>query len=290
MLDFIANPIAGGKKGKKIKNAIEYIEATLRKKGIEYAIHLTEGIGSSRKITENLIKEGATTIVVIGGDGSLHEVLNGFTDFSNTALGVIPCGTGNDFAKALIIPENVEKSLDILLNGKPQFVDFMQMPTVRGLNIIGTGLDVEVLKRYAKSKRKTKLTYTTSLLKTFLSFDYSQFDAVLDGEKASYKSFIACVANGHCYGGGIPICPSANPFDNKLDFVAIKSMNKLKILRAFIKLKKGKILTLPQTTHKTMQEVKIVPTGNYTVNVDGELYDNIPFDIKIVSNKLRVIR
>lgn len=290
MIDFIANPLAGGKNGKKIKFAIDYIEKTLRKKGIEYAIHLTEGIGSSRQITADLIKNGATQIVVIGGDGSLHEVLNGITDFSNVALGLIPCGTGNDFAKAMKIPENVEQALDILLNGTPKFTDFMQMPTVRGLNIIGTGLDVEVLKRYARSKRRTKLTYTLSLIKTFFSFDYTEFDAEIDGEKSHHRSFIACVANGHCYGGGIRICPIANPTDKQLDFVAIKGMNKLKIAFAFIKLKKGKILSVPQATHKTMKQVKITPSKEYTVNVDGELYDNIPFEVQIVSDKLKFIR
>ena len=227
----------------------------------------------------------------MGGDGTLHEVLNGFSDFDRVSLGLIPCGTGNDFAAAAGIPEDPAKALDVILTHKPQFTDFMQTPSVRGMNIIGMGIDVDVLRRYEKAKRKTKLTYTLCLIKSLFKFDYIGFDAETDGgKKENYRSIIAAVANGHRYGGGIEICPPANPFDGKLDFVAMKEMKKLKLIGAFSKLKKGKVLSLPQAVHFNGTEIKITPKGDYTVNVDGQLYDNIPFEIKIVSNVLRMYR
>ena len=109
-------------------------------------------------------------------------------------------------------------------------------------------------------------------------------------EKKKYSSFIACVANGYCYGGGIPICPVADATDNKLDFVAVKGMSKLKIIGAFLKLKKGKVLQLKEATHINMEKIRIFPEGHYTVNVDGELYDDIPFEVEVVSNKLKLYR
>lgn len=290
MIDFIINPTAGGKNGKKIKRAVEIIKTRLKESNEDYVFHYTEKKGDAKKIAETLTSSGAKTVVVVGGDGTLHEVINGFTDFAKTALGIIPCGTGNDFAAALNIPADVNEAVNIILNGKPEFTDFMQMPTVRGLNVIGMGVDVEVLKRYAELKRKTKFGYTKCLIKTLFHLKMTEFSAEFNGNSKKYLSFIACVANGHRYGGGIPICPVANPADNKLDFVAIENIRGLKVLKAFLKLKKGKILTMKETTHNTMSEIKITANHPYTIQVDGELYENIPFEVKIVSDKLKIYR
>ena len=291
MIDFIINPLAGGKNGRKIKRALPIIEKKLKNEGTSYAFHYTEYSKHATEITKNLIESGATKIVVVGGDGTLHEVLNGFSDFNRVALGVIPCGTGNDFANAVKIPEDPLKALEIILQDNPQFTDFMQMPTVRGLNIIGMGLDVDVLRAYENCKKKTKLTYTMCLIKSLFKFGYSEFDIIADGKNAEhYRSIIACVANGHRYGGGIAICPPADPADKKLDFVAMKEIKGLKLIWAFLKLKKGKILTLPQAVHFNMQNIKIIPNGHYTVQVDGQLYEDIPFDVQIISNTLRFFR
>nr|MBO4518182.1 YegS/Rv2252/BmrU family lipid kinase [Clostridia bacterium] len=290
MLDFIVNPLAGGKKGKKIKRTLSVIENRLQACAIPYALHYTEYPRHATELTASLIENGATAIIAVGGDGTLHEVINGFSNFDRVAMGVIPCGTGNDFASAVNIPEDPIKALEIILQNKPQFTDFMQMPTVRGLNIIGMGLDVDVLRRYENCKKKTKLTYTTCLIKSLFKFGYSEFDVIADEKKEHYRSIIAAVANGHRYGGGIAICPPANPADKQLDFVAMKQIKGLKLIGAFLKLKKGKILTLPQAVHFTTQNIKIIPNGHYTVQVDGQLYEDIPFDVKIVSDTLRFFR
>lgn len=288
MLDFIVNPAAGGKDGTKIKRALPKIEKRLVERGVPYVIHMTKTPHHATALTDQLIKNGATDIVVVGGDGTLHEVINGFSSFDKVALGIIPCGTGNDYADALKIPSDPVDALDKILDGKPQYTDFMQMPTVRGLNIIGTGVDVDVLKRYAKCKKKTKFKYTLCLVKSLLNLKMTEFDAEMNGERKHYRSFIACVANGKCYGGGIPICPVADPSDKKLDFLAVTEVRGFKLISSFLKLKKGKIMEVAETLHDLTEEVKIYPEGNYTVNVDGELYDNIPFEVKVVSDTLRV--
>ena len=290
MLDLIINPIAGGKRGKKMLKNVALIENRLRERGAEFTLHFSSNKGDVTKLTKSLIESGATDIIAVGGDGTLHEVINGFSDFDKVSLGIIPCGTGNDFANALHLPLDVVKAVDVILDNTPKFTDFMQMPTVRGLNVIGMGIDVDVLKRYEKLKKKSKFGYTSSLIKTLCVFKCIKFDALFNGQDKSYYSFIACVANGNVFGGGIPICPTASPFDGKLDFIAVDAMNKLKIINAFIKLKKSKILTLKQTHHHNTEEVEIKVNCPYTVNVDGELYENIPFKVNVVSNTLRVYR
>ncbi len=290
MLDFIINPIAGGHHGKKILGALEKIQAHLIQKCIEFKVHFAGQPHHTTALTAKLIAEGATDIICVGGDGTLHQVINGFTNFENTNLGIIPCGTGNDFATALGLPKDPVEAIDLILNGTPKYTDFMQMPSVRGLNAIGMGIDVEVLKKYEKLKKKTKFGYTWCLIKTLFSFDYSDFDVEIDGEKTHYRSFIACVANGSMFGGGIPICPVATPTDNNLNFVAVKEMKRLQIIGAFLKLKKGKVLSLKQAVHKPIKQIKVTCNKPVTVNVDGELYENVPFEIEIVSDKLKLYR
>lgn len=290
MLDFIVNPAAGGQNGSKIKKVLVLLQERLKKRNVKYVIHLTDTPHHATELTRQLIQNGATDIIAVGGDGTLHEVINGFDNFENVSMGIIPCGTGNDFAIALNLPLDPAKALDLILDGTPKYTDFMQMPGVRGLNIIGMGIDVDVLKRYRALKKKTKFGYTKCLIKTLFKFEYSNFDAVINGEKTHYRSFVACVANGSMYGGGIPVCPIANPSDKSLDFVAVREISKLGIIGAFIKLKKGKILTLKQAHHEKMQSIKILTDKPVTINVDGELYDGIPFEVSIISDKLKVYR
>ncbi len=290
MLDFIINPIAGGKHGKKTRKTVAILEDTLRQKNIEYKLHITSYKGHAKNLTHSLIEKGATDIIVLGGDGTLHEVINGFDCFEKVNLGLIPCGTGNDFASALKIPLDPIKALEIILNESPKHVDFMQMKGVRGINIIGTGIDVDVLKKYQKLKKKNKFNYTGCLIKTLFNFEYTNFKAYIDRQEKEYRSFIACIANGNVYGGGIPICPNAIPTDNNLNFLAVKEMPRLKIIGAFLKLKRGKILKLKQTEHFTCKKIKIETEKPCTINVDGELYENMPLEVEIISNTLKMYR
>lgn len=290
MLDLIVNPIAGGKKGKKMRKALSLIQQKLNEYQIDFHMHFSEKKGHATAITKELIEKGSTNIIAVGGDGTLHEVINGFSNFDKVNLGIIPCGTGNDFASAINLPLDPEKAIDLIINNEPKYTDFMQMPTVRGLNIIGMGIDVDVLRKYESLKRKTKFGYTRALISTLFKFKPTNFNADFNGENRPYNSFVACIANGYRYGGGLQVCPVASPTDGVLDFVAVTGMNKIKLIGAFIKLKKGKVLTLKQAIHEKMENIKITTDLPYTVNVDGELYENIPFEVKIVKNTLKIYR
>lgn len=288
MLNFLINPQAGGKHGKKIKKTAKIIKDYLEKKGIEYTFYYTAKKGDATLIAKELSSKGAGNIIAVGGDGTLHEIINGFENFSKTTLGIIPCGTGNDFATALNIPFKVVDAIEVILKGQTKHVDFMQMPTVRGINIIGMGIDVDVLNKYEKLKKKNKLGYYWCLVKTLMKFDYTKFTTIINGEKTDYDAFIACIANGNQYGGGIPICPVADPTDKTLNFLTVNKIKKSKILGALIKLLKGKVMTFKETEEKKITSIKIECDFPYTVNIDGELYENVPFEVEIVSDKLKV--
>lgn len=290
MLDFIVNPKAGTIKGKKLKKTLKKIEKHLGEKNIAYTIHKTNHKGHATTLTNNLIEQGATDIIAIGGDGTLHEIINGFHSFDRVNLGLIPCGTGNDFARACKLPRKPIDALDVILNGEPKYTDFMQLPTVRGMNVAGAGLDVDVLVNYEKLRRKTKFGYYWCLIKSLFGFKGVNFDAEINGEKSRHDSFIAGVANGICFGGGIKLCPVAEIDDGKLNFVSVNFVKGIKVVGLLLKLNGGKILEDKRAITATCEEIKISNMEKLTVNVDGELYPDIPFEVKIVHDQLKMYR
>ncbi|MBO5285369.1 MAG: diacylglycerol kinase family lipid kinase [Clostridia bacterium] len=291
MLDFIINPNAGSFKGRKLKKTLKIIETYLAKHNIPYTIHRTNYKNHAKTLTSNLITNGATDIIGIGGDGTLHEIINGFHSFDKVNLGLIPCGTGNDFATAIGLPKKKPlKALEIILNNDPVYTDYMQMPGIRGMNIIGAGLDVVVLSKYEKLKHKNKLSYYVCLLKALLTFDNIKFTATTEEGSTDYTSFISCIANGKQFGGGMRICSEADVADGKLNFVAVNSVKRSKIPGLLIKFLKGKILDDPGTTMIKTSHIKIDTDTPATVNIDGELYENIPFEVSVVTNKLKMYR
>ena len=221
----------------------------------------------------------------------IHEALNGFADFENCNLGLVPAGTGNDFAAAAKIPADTDKALDLILHTSPKPTDFMQMEGVRGINVIGTGIDVEILKRCRASKwLRGKLQYVISLVISLFKYKNYKMRTVCNGTEKNYSALIACIGNGRQIGGGIRMCPEAVLDDGLLDFVVCNDVKKTHIPAAFIKLMKGKILQESFTDFTRCERVEVYPEQRLTVQVDGELYDDIPFKVEVVRNKLKMYR
>ncbi len=289
MYHIIANPKSG--EGKKLhihRRAIERFEALKQ----EICVHETEKPGQATILARELSQEGSGDIVVIGGDGTLHEVINGFTNFENCALGLIPAGTGNDFAAAAGLPKTPEEAVDLIVHSEPIPTEFMQMPKgVRGINVIGTGIDVEILKRCRASKvLRGKFQYLISLIISLFKFKNYELRAKLNGKEEKYSALIACVGNGYRIGGGIRMCPKAVLGDGLLDFVAVDDVKKTRIPAAFIKLMKGRILEESFARFERCEHIEIYPEKPLTIQVDGELYDDLPFIVDIVKDKLRMYR
>ena len=163
MLNIILNPNSGeGKKRKLQRAALECFRA----RGQALRVFETEKTGQAIHLAHDLTQEGEGDVIVVGGDGTLHEVVNGFTNFDKCALGLIPTGTGNDFAAAAGIPLDPVKAADLIVDSQPQYTEYMQMPQgVRGINAVGTGIDVEILQRCRSSKiLRGRFQYLISLI------------------------------------------------------------------------------------------------------------------------------
>ncbi len=288
MLNFIYNPTAGKGKAQRFREAIE---AKLKALGVAYTFWETCGQRDATRIARELTRKGETDIIAMGGDGTVNEVLNGLEDPSKVNLGLIPCGSGNDFAGAIGIPTTPEGSLEILLNEQPKYTDYMDCSGVRGLNVIGAGIDVEVLKRCYKAKvLKGSLNYFVSMVISLIQFQFYDFNAKMNGKSADHVGLIVCACNGKRFGGGISICPDAVYDDGMLDVVMVENVTKPMIPSALVRLMMGRILTWKHTVHERTPRLEAVFTPAATIQIDGELYDNLPFDVRVVHNSLRIYR
>lgn len=290
MLHIIYNPIAGKGRSARFREAVEN---RLAGTNAEYAFHETRGRRDAVEIARALTRGASdyVDIVAMGGDGTLHEVLNGIDDPGRVRLGIIPCGSGNDFAAAAGIPQTAEGALDVLLSGEAKYTDYMECGGVRGINAIGTGIDVDILRRYNRMKvLKGAAAYLASLVMSVLTYKPPCFSELSGGESVPHNAFIACAGNGRRIGGGIPICPEAVIDDGMLDLVIIDNIRRAAIPRAFVKLLKGRILSLPETSFKRQDQVTIRSDGPMPIQIDGEIYETLPFDVHLVTNKLRIYR
>ncbi len=276
----IFNPLAGKKKS--LKN-LQKVEEIFTARGVSYQTHVTQAIGDSKRITQELTAAGERDIVVMGGDGTLHQVLNGITDIENCRLGIIPSGTGNDFATHANIPLDVEKAVAILLDSEAKPIDILEVSGVRCINVGGLGMDVDVLERCKAGKRKGKWKYVKSLLKSLFAFKGYKVEIISGKRRETHDALLAAACNGSQFGGGVRICPAADSSDGKINAMVVESPGgKWKIIKAFFSLMKGKILEKPITTHFLCEELKILPVTPCTVQLDGELYKGLDFHVKIV--------
>lgn len=288
MLNFIYNPTAGKGKAPQFRSAIE---ARLKVQGVAYCFWETTQAHDATRIARELTGRGERDIVAMGGDGTINEVLNGLTDPGEVNLGLIPCGSGNDFAAAIGIPATPEGALDVLLGEEPKYTDYMECSGIRGLNIIGAGIDVEVLKRCYKAKfLRGSLNYFVSLIISLIRFQFYRFNARLNGRAADHVGLIVCACNGRRFGGGICICPDASFDDGLLDVVMVENVTKPMVPGALVRLALGKILQWNRTFHERAPRLEVAFMPPATIQIDGELYDGLPFDVQVVHNRLRMYR
>ena len=289
MLHFIINPIAGKGRAVKCRRALERI---LDERGIPYAFHETHKAGDAKRIAGELTRAGEQDIVAVGGDGTAHEVLNGLDDPSNVRMGLIPVGSGDDFASAVGIPtDDPEAALGKIIDGKAVCTDFLACGEVRSLNVIGTGIDVEVLLRSYRARfLKGSLNYFVSLIGAALSYRCAPVTMRMNGSEHREEAFVLCACNGTQFGGGIGICPKAEVDDGLMDVVLIKRAGWLRKLGLLGLLTRRRILEAPETIWQRTERVQGTFDRKVTLQADGELYEGLPFDVRVVHDCLRMYR
>ncbi len=279
MYHLIANPTAGSR---KVVKTLKKVRKVLDEAGVDYIVHETTHKGEGREIAEELTGEDGAEIIVVGGDGTVHEVLNGIRDVTKCRFGIIPSGTGNDFAATAKLPYNAEEATKLILNGEVKDTDYLTVGGKRCMNVGGMGIDVDVLVRCNNGKQTGKLKYVKNLIVSFFKYKGCEVTVECEGETFDKKSLVVVACNGKQFGGGIPICPVATIEDDKMDVIVVECLkSRWDILRAFIMLMRGKIMSYPHKRYYSTDRVKIIPKQPSVVNLDGELYENLEFDAKV---------
>ena len=278
MYHIIFNPTAGKKIAQK---NLVIVEKLLKERGLPFETHKTCAVRDAQEIARRLTLAGEADIIVMGGDGTLHETLNGIVDFTNVRVGLIPSGTGNDFAGRVGIPMDAEKAMSIIIDGEAKETDYLEFGGVRCMNVGGAGIDVDVLERCQRGKLKGRLKYFKCLLQSLLTFKGIPVVIESEGVERKHNALVAAACNGSQLGGGMCICPTASVEDGLMDVVIVDCIGKMKLIGALIQLMKGKILEYSLTTHFLCERVRVTSDKPFAVQLDGEIYRDLQFDVKV---------
>lgn len=286
---FIVNPIAG--KG-NTRDAIPYIKSFCESNGFEFRIIETTKPGEAPQIVQDNCA-GYSAVIAVGGDGTVLEVTNGLVE-TDIPLGVLPLGTGNDFARAVNIPAgfaHIQDSLQVIKDKPAQPVDLARFNGHVFLNIASIGFDAEIIRDLHRIKRfvKGKAAYLISVFVKFLTYQSKDVELRLDGQRIKTKAFLTAVCNGICYGGGMMVNPNGSVTDGLLDVVLIKPVPRYKIPFLLLKFMKGEHLSLPYVSTFQCREVQILASEPLIVNVDGECPLSTPVTLGLTPLSMRVI-
>ncbi|MCI9405875.1 MAG: YegS/Rv2252/BmrU family lipid kinase [Oscillospiraceae bacterium] len=287
---FIINPAAG--KGAHMQSLCARIQDHFSACGQNFAIHLTTGAGDALDFVRAYpqSQERQLCFVACGGDGTLHEVVNGAAGRQDCTVSVIPCGSGNDYVKNF---SGAEAFTDLkrLINGRPYPVDLLDCSGEYTINLCNIGFDARVAHHMSKFKRiplvSGPLAYTLSLIFCLAGPVGSAVTLSFDGAEAVAEQLILAVAaNGFCYGGGYYPVPDACPADGQMEFCGVRKMSRLQMSRFISVYKKGEHLKDQRLATKilyhTGHSLKVKGKRPLIICLDGEIRKRCEFSIRLL--------
>ena len=290
----ILNPTSGAGRAYRERDAIV---RELAQRGVEAVLHLTEAAGHGVTLARDLANGGAERIVAAGGDGTIHDVANGILQAgTGAALGVLPLGTGNDFAK--VIPGS-RTPFDTIARGKVVRYDAGYARWASGeeyfINGMGTGIDVEVVRQIHRLPALPgPLKYLLGLLRALASYKPVSVAAVDNGQRSEHTVMMMALGNGICQGGGFYLTPQARPDDGRLNLCVIDSIPLWRVPGILPLVLRGKHERHKAVTARSLERVRFEARGTDPLyfQLDGELRepaDGHWLDIEIKPGALPVI-
>ncbi len=283
MYDFIINPTSSSGRGLKIW---EQLEDILQENSILYTCHFLSGPNDADRIAGDLSGDGKQrTVVVVGGDGTINEVISGFKQLSHIRFAYIPTGSGNDFARSLGLPQDPFACLDMILHS--QNVTSIHIGTAaydgkhrRFAVSSGMGYDAEVchislssgLKKFLNTLHIGKLVYLLGALRLLGKVRSCDITVTLDdAQQITYRDVWFCAAMNMKYeGGGFMFCPNAAPEDEELDVIVVRGISKKAILTYLPRAMKGRHTALPGVHILRCRKLTVRPEQPLCTHADGE--------------------
>ena len=288
---FIINPNSGKKRGLKILKSIKPI---LNDKKITYDLIKTEYSGHATDITNELEIEKYNGLIIVGGDGTFHEVVSGLMireDQKKIPIGVIPGGSGNSFLYNLY--QNPKTALKKILKFKKRYVDVIEVKTKQELlysiNLVGWGLITDVGKNAEKYRWLGPSRYTLVSLIEIIK-NKTRKAKLLINEKEYNSAFTFIIAcNTKHVGKGMHMAPKANVGDGLLDLVVVKgNLSRTLLFRTLPKLFKGTHISDPNVSYHQVSNFSLITKESNLLNIDGELKGETPIDVKVIPSAIEV--
>lgn len=259
-------------------------------------VEATRKTGDAEALTRKAIRTGHDYIVAAGGDGTLNEVVNGIARSrraEKVRTGILPLGTGNDFARSLGLPKDVDDNIDILQAGKTTSIDLVRAMGRRiryMVNVSAGGFSGIVDEKLTPEIKHTwgPLAYVRSAAAALPELQAYRTTVVFDDdETSSVDLYNVVVANGRFVAGGLPIAPQADPGDGLLDVILIPKMPATEVALVVAKIILGKHLDM--VTARRARKVAVKSRPGMWFNVDGELVGNEPIVFQVVPRALNFV-
>lgn len=305
----ILNPIAGD--GRLKRDWADVTVALERHLG-RFQMRETLAEGDAERLAIEFAAEGYDLVIAAGGDGTASEAADGLLQAAReghdrTALGLLPCGTGTDFARGLGLPDDVDAVLERIAASEVRLMDVGRISYIDDhgalasrhfINIASLGLSGHVDRAVNADKRKGRVPAKALFLwRTVTEFLSYRFDDVVitvdDGEPIAVRIALVAVANGPFFGGGMMIAPDASLDDGQFDIVILQAAGKIALMRDIRLLYTGQHRSHPAVTILRGRKILVEPMvdaadNNALVDIDGEAPGRVPAEFEILPRALKL--
>jgi len=255
---------------------------------IDYAI--TKKKGDATRFAKKASSEAVDTIIAMGGDGTINEVVNGMIH-SKSKLGVIPYGTANVFGLSFNLPTRLKNACNVILNGQSKSIDLGSINGHYFVCMAGVGFDAYIIKKADKALKKTigALSYVVLAMLEYYRYKFHPIVIKVDDDPTPKKGYFMIICNTKYYGGKFVISDKTDPADGLLDICLIKDQGFFTAIKCSVQLALGKIKKGPMVEKFQCKKVHIRAFGRHRMHCDAEYIGHTPAKVIIHPNALRII-
>ncbi len=284
-ITIIANPIAGGGKGREAARALQ---SSLSARGHQVRLSMTTAAGDAGRFSQQA-ETDADAILAIGGDGTLNEILNGLADPASVALGLLPMGTANILARELKLPWSVEGLADLVDQNQTRRIDVGLANDRRFVAVVSAGYDAAVIHTVHANRAGPLgfLGYIGPVLKTLREYAHRSIEIVADGQ--AYRGELIIVSNIRHYAGPFYACPDASPESGRLHLCIYQKADLIRFASDLVRTRlnpardRGSIQTL------AVHEVELIGPTDTPVEMDGDDFNHLPVKMSILPKACRML-